>query len=289
MMGAMVELLRDRLTKLSPAERAEFVGRFPHAYAAPRPRTLHQLAVRLLAVLRVDAAALTRGEVQLLEAAVALSGQPSGRYGPAVVVRGALESMLGVGSRVSAARIEEVLGRLAARALVLADDDLGVLRIHPAALDLFRAPLGLRSHGAADALPPRHAPLEPGRPAPGLRSAHEGAAAGQAAAATALARLDRLLEAFTEGWPVLKRGGIAVAEVRRLGRLLHVPEDEARLWLHLAAELDLIAASHGRWTTTQTATAWARAEPAARLADLGRALLTLPALPLEVRRRRRAR
>ncbi|MEV8336729.1 hypothetical protein [Streptomyces niveus] len=56
----------------------------------------------------------------------------------------------------------------------------------------------------------------------------------------------------------LKKVGISIKEVRSLGRLLHIPEEQARLWLHLADGLDLIEARHGWWRPSKQAAAWGR-------------------------------
>ncbi|MGI5335876.1 hypothetical protein ACQEVS_00005, partial [Streptomyces sp. CA-181903] len=211
---------------------------------------------------------------------VALTGASTSRHTPVVCSREALERLLGVGEAVTAERFEEVLDALADRALALSDGTR--LLLHPGVPELFQAPLG-RRHGA-HAQRPRTAPLEPARMVPKTQPVDQTRRAGvaAAAAAAALQRVDRLLEVFAEpSWPELKQsGGIGVQSVRRLVRLLHVPEGEVRLWLHLAAELDLIAVVHGRWTPTKQAAAWKAAEPAARLVDLGRALLGLSAMPL---------
>ncbi|MEV4438070.1 helicase-associated domain-containing protein [Streptomyces sp. NPDC049577] len=265
---------------MGPAERAELVARFPEAYARPRPQTLHQLAFRLLVGVRADASVLTRREVQVLEAAVALTGISTGWHEPVACSREALERLFGVGETVTAERFQEVLDALAGRVLALTDDARLVL--HPGVPELFQAPLG-RRHRDTHAQRPRKAPLSLARVVPRTRPVGEMQRAGgaAAAAAAALQRIDRLLELFAEpSWPALKQGGISIQAVRRLVRLLHIPEGEVRLWLHLAAELDLIAAEHGRWTPTKQAAAWKTAEPAARLADLGRALLGMNALPL---------
>lgn len=273
---AMVGSLRERLVEMGPQERAELVARHPQAYANPRPRTLHQLAVRLLGNADADIDHLDQGELQLLEAAVSAAGGHGVRRGPLACPRTALEALLGVGSAVTSERVEEVLDSLAARLLALPHGDR--VLVHPGAAGLFRAPLGRRTE--RDPKPTGRAPLLQARPGPKARAATRQDTAGVAAAA-ALQRLDRLLEFFADAsWPALKKGGISVKEVRRLGRLLHVPEEEARLWLHLAAELDLIEAKHGRWQPTGQAGAWCRADPAARLADLGGALLGMTALPL---------
>lgn len=279
-MRRVIGLLRDRLAKMGPTERVEFVARFPEAYARPRPQTLHQLAFRLLAGVRADASVLPRGEVQVLEAAVALTGISTGWHEPVGCSREALERLLGVGEAVTAERFQEVLDALAGRTLALPDG--ARLMLHPSVPELFQAPLG-RRHRDAHAQQPRKAPLAPARVVPRTRPVGEMQRAGvaAAAAAAALQRIDRLLELFAEpSWPALKQGGISVQSVRRLVRLLHIPEGEVRLWLHLAAELDLIATVHGRWAPTKQAAAWKTAELAARLADLGRALLGMNALPL---------
>ncbi|MCY0962009.1 hypothetical protein, partial [Streptomyces sp. H27-H5] len=278
MTDAMVGSLRERLVEMGPQERAELVARHPEAYANPRPRTLHQLAVRLLGNVHADADLLDQGELQLLEAAVVAvaAGRSFGRRGPLSCPRKTLEELLRVGDAVSAERVEEVLKSLTARLLAWPDDDR--VLIHAGAADLFRAPLGRRTD--RDPKPSGRAPLLSARPVPKARPVTGQGAAGVAAAA-ALRWMEKLLEVFAEpSWPALKQGGISVKEVRRLGRLLHVPEEEARLWLHLAAQLDLIETKHGRWTPSRQAKAWHRAEPAARLVDLGRALLGLTALPL---------
>ncbi|MFE0062937.1 hypothetical protein [Streptomyces sp. NPDC059003] len=177
---------------------------------------------------------------------------------------------------MSAERVAEVLASPEARLLAFAHG--GQVLIHPSATSLFYAVLGRRTH--RDPKPTGPAPLMMVAPVPKTRPVSEQDTA-TAAAAAALRWLDKLLEVFAEpSWPALKKGGISVKEVRRLGRLLHIPEGEARLWLHLADGLDLIEARHGRWQPTKQAAAWNRAEPAARLADLGRALPGLSALPL---------
>ncbi|MFF4649374.1 helicase-associated domain-containing protein [Streptomyces sp. NPDC001380] len=95
----------------------------------------------------------------------------------------------------------------------------------------------LREDGDAwtfDALPPRAAGLVP-LPA---RAADE----AQAAAAAAAARAELLLRAVAEQPPSLRKaGGIAVRDTRRLAKAAGVPEEQARLWLDLAANADLLA------------------------------------------------
>ncbi|MFF1715750.1 helicase-associated domain-containing protein [Streptomyces sp. NPDC058268] len=276
MTDAMVGALRGWLQAMGPEERAEFVARNPAAYASPRPRTLHQLAVRLLDTTKADADDLDRGELQLLEAVVSAAGLIEGRHTPGACSRTALETLLRVGSAVSAERVNEVMDCLETRLLAWAHGDQ--VLIHPTVASLFRAPLGQRS--TRDPKPTGPAPLVAERPVPKTRPV-SGQATATVAAAAALRWMDKLLQALAEpSWPALQKGGLSVKEVRRLGRLLHVPEEEARLWLHLADGLDLIETRHGRWQPRKQAAAWSRAEPAARLADLGRALLGLTVLPL---------
>lgn len=276
MTDAMVGAVRGWLQAMGPEERAEFVARNPEAYAAPRPRTLHQLAVRLLDTVRIDADDLDQGELQLLEAAVSAAGLIEGRRTQGSCPRAELEALLAVGSTVSAERVNEVMDCLETRLLAWAHGSR--VLIHPAAARLFRAVLGQRTH--RDPKPTGPAPLLAERPVPKTRPVN-GQDTAPVAAAVALRWLDKLLQALAEpSWPALQKGGISIKEVRRLGRLLHIPEEEARLWLYLADGLDLIEARHGWWRPTKQAAAWSRAEPAARLADLGRALLGLTALPL---------
>lgn len=257
---AMVGAVRGWLKAMGPEERAEFVARNPEAYANPRPRTLHQVAVRLLDTVRFDADDLDQGELQVLEAAVSAAGLIEGGRERGACPRKGLDALLAVGSAVSAERVNEVMDALETRLMAWAHGNQ--VLIHPGAARLFRAVLGQRTH--RDSKPTGPAPLVAERPAPKTRPTG-GQDTAAVAAAAALRWLDKLLEMFAEPvWPALKKGGISVKEVRRLGRLLHIPEEEARLWLHLADGLDLIEARHGWWRPTKQAAAWSQAEPAAR-------------------------
>ncbi|MFD8316174.1 helicase-associated domain-containing protein [Kitasatospora purpeofusca] len=247
----------------------------PAAVQPPRPRTLHQLAARLLGTAPLSRSALDLGQQQFLEAAVAAADhtrRPGAAFG---CDRAYLAALLGVGSAVTEGRFTEVLQSLTV--LSLAWPDGTRLILHPDAPVLFPLALGRPAHGRPAM--PATAPLAPAAPVPETRPA---AGLGPGAAAAALNGMDTVLAAFDEPWPALRTGGIGVREIRRLARLLDGTEADARLWLHLAANLDLIAEQGGRWSRTGRAPGWSRTPPADRLAHLALAyslVRIMPGLP----------
>ncbi|WP_404871059.1 helicase-associated domain-containing protein (plasmid) [Kitasatospora griseola] len=264
-MKEQIASLQRLLAAMDGRERAALLAVRPTALQQPRPRTLRQLAARLLGTARLSHSALDLGEQQLLEAAVAAADHTRRPGLPPQCERAYLESLVGVGAAVTAQRFAEVLHSLTAKTLAWPDGDL--VLIHPDTTALFPTALGRAAHGRPSM--PAAAPLTPDAPAPELRPA---AGDGHGSGAAALHYMDKLLGAFADPWPALKSGGLSVRDVRRLARLLHCTEEEARLWLHLAVNLDLLAERWGRWIRTERAPAWTRTPPADRLAYLAVAL-----------------
>ncbi|WP_432927375.1 helicase-associated domain-containing protein [Microbispora sp. CA-135349] len=82
---------------------------------------------------------------------------------------------------------------------------------------------------------------EPPRPPVGLPLAAGAEGSAQAAAATALSQIERVLAACAEQPPVLRRsGGLAVRDTRRTAKSAGAPEDVTRLWLDLCVQAGLL-------------------------------------------------
>ncbi|GAB2717863.1 helicase-associated domain-containing protein [Kitasatospora kifunensis] len=271
-MKDQIRSLQRLLAALSSRERAALLAARPAVLQQPRPRTLHQLAARLLGTASLSRSALNLGEQQFLEAAVAAADHARGPGLPFVCGRRDLEQLLGVGRGVTADRFAEVLRSLTALTLAWPDGDR--VWLHPDATVLFPTALGRSAHGRPPL--PAAAPLVVAAPTPEFRPA---TGDGHGSGAAALHFLDKVLGAFTEPWPALKQGGLSVRDVRRLARILHCPEQESRLWLHLAVTLDLVTERHGRWICTERVPGWLRTPPADRLAYLAVALADVQILP----------
>ncbi|MEU6715294.1 helicase-associated domain-containing protein [Nonomuraea sp. NPDC046802] len=101
---------------------------------------------------------------------------------------------------------------------------------------------------------------------------------GVGAALAALDRVEALAElAGTETIAELKSGGVGVRELRRLAKALGLPEQEAVLWLDVAAGADLIASELGeRLVSTTLVDDWLARSPDARWRELADAWLQLP-------------
>nr|BEK71548.1 hypothetical protein KPHV_87750 [Kitasatospora purpeofusca] len=247
----------------------------PSAVQPPLPRTLHQLAARMLGTAPLSLAALDLGQQQFLEAAVALADHTRRPGTPFGCEYAGLAALLGAGARVTKHRFADVLASLTLLAMAWPDRDR--ILLHPDAAVLFPTALGRAAHGRPPM--PATAPLTPAAPVPTTRPATGG---GPGAAAAALASIDTLLSTFDAPWPALRHGGIGVREIRRLAGRLDGTEADARLWLQLAVHLDLIAEQDGHWARTRRAPAWSRTPPADRLAHLALAYgLTriMPGLP----------
>jgi hypothetical protein len=282
-----VSSLAAYLGELAPQQRAARVAGHPRAYARPRPRTVRQLAVRLVDTTVLSLDGLTQGELQLLEAAVALSAadRPARASAAPSCALDAVHLLTGTIDTPGEAYVAELLDALAARMLAWpwthtgpgAHGGTARVMLHPKTPDLFRSLFGSGIFTIEPGQLPARAPLAR-RPEPRLRAAKTDTATP--AAAAALHTMDRLLEALATPWPALAQRGMGVREVRRLARTLGCSDTETRLWLHLADELGLIEPLHGGWQRLSQGAVWHRADPAARLVDLGRALLGMSALPL---------
>lgn len=112
----------------------------------------------------------------------------------------------------------------------------------PVGTDLAELPYEIGSALREQDARPEYQPVPPSVPtAVPLPSGAAGEA--QAAAAAAASRVELLLRAVAAQPPALRKaGGIAVRDTRRLAKAIGVPEDQARLWLDLAANADLLAA-----------------------------------------------
>ncbi|MBW8483466.1 helicase-associated domain-containing protein [Actinomadura parmotrematis] len=146
---------------------------------------------------------------------------------------------------------------LAARALIVPlDDDIAVVPKEVA--DALRGAAPLPELSLYPGALPSGA-LPPGEPA------------GQAQAAV-LETLDRVgaLLAELAGRPAAPRksGGLAVRETARLAKALGAAEDEARLWIDLAAAAGLLAVSGAGLAPTAAADRWRAASPGERIAVL---------------------
>lgn len=100
----------------------------------------------------------------------------------------------------------------------------------------------------------------------------------------ALAAVDRVaaLVELAEAEPIaeLKAGGVGTRELKRLGRVLGVPEAEVVLWLDLVFDAELLASEMGDGLVATTAVdEWLAAEPAARWERLAEAWRALPHSP----------
>ncbi|MGA5819846.1 helicase-associated domain-containing protein [Kitasatospora sp. NPDC094028] len=274
-MKDQIRSLARLLAEMDDQDKAVLLTARPAAVQLPRPRTLHQLAARLLGTAPLSLSALDLGQQQFLEAAVAAADHTRQPGAPFGCERADLAALLGVGSAVTEDRFADVLQSLTVLSLAWPDDTR--LLLHPDTPVLFPLALGRPAHGRPAM--PATAPLAPAAPVPETRPA---AGSGPGAAVAALNSVDTLLAAFDEPWPALRTGGIGVREIRRLARLLGGAEEDARLWLHLAANLDLIDEQGGRWSRTERAPGWSRTPPADRLAHLALAygqVRMVPALP----------
>lgn len=272
-MEETVRSLTEHLALMNPQQRAAMVSRYPKAWATrPRPQTLRQLAARLIGKAEPRAEALPLGELQLLEAAVALADHPRPATEPSTCDRAALSRLVGVGASVTEQRVNDLLDSLTRWSLAWPDGDR--IMLHPLARKQFFTPLGRRPVG--DPPMPERAPLLPSAPVPSTHSAPRQPGAGS----NALDQVDRILAAFTPPWKSLKKGGVSAADVRRAGRLLDCPPDEVRLWIYLADRLGLITETYGRWVCTPKAETWRGTPPSDQLLHLISAWSGLPALPL---------
>ncbi|MDT0343268.1 helicase-associated domain-containing protein [Streptomyces litchfieldiae] len=108
-------------------------------------------------------------------------------------------------------------------------------------------------------------------------------AAAAGAAYTALTRVEELLTAWENETPtVLRSGGLAVRDLKRLAVTLDVPEPEAAFWLELAYAAGLLAsdgAADERFAPTPEYDAWLGRPPALRWLRLATAWLATTRVP----------
>ncbi|AUS78469.1 DNA-binding protein [Actinoalloteichus sp. AHMU CJ021] len=122
---------------------------------------------------------------------------------------------------------------------------------------------------------------------PVLDTAPRDAALVDATAAGAAMELGRQVEAVLRLWsadppPILKSGGLAVRELKRVAKAVDCAEGHAALLVELAVGAGLVAASgeeSGDWLLSTTADQWLSAPPELRWGALARAWLHLPRLP----------
>ncbi|WP_199827697.1 helicase-associated domain-containing protein, partial [Streptomyces specialis] len=131
-----------------------------------------------------------------------------------------------------------------------------------------------------------HRDLRPHPPWPALRAqlpqeAVDAAAGG--AAYAALAVVEELLTTWeNEAPPVLRTGGLAVRDLKRLAVTLDMPEPETAFWTELAYAAGLLAAdgeADERYAPTPAYDAWLTLPPARRWARLATAWLATTRVP----------
>lgn len=219
----------------------------------------------------------------------ALGGQPLGRKTD--LVRRAEELLRdGASVRARAAKLPPqavaLLESMASRAPVLGGEQLyygSVSRTHPVQR-LVDAGFVLRDGWEFEM--PREVALvlrgDDWKPAltgqPDVPAAPRPEADGVGAALTAIDRVEALVElAGTESIAELKAGGVGVRELRRLAKVLGLPEQETVLWLDVAFGADLLASELGeRLVSTTLVDDWLTRSPDARWRALADAWLRLP-------------
>ncbi|WP_326597474.1 helicase-associated domain-containing protein [Streptomyces sp. NBC_01803] len=131
-----------------------------------------------------------------------------------------------------------------------------------------------------------HRELRPHPPWPALRAqlpppAVDAAAGG--AAYSALTVVEELLTSWeTEAPSVMRTGGLAVRDLKRLAVTLDMPEPEAAFWVELTYAAGLLAADgevDERYAPTPAYDAWLELSPAARWTRLATAWLTATRVP----------
>jgi len=109
-------------------------------------------------------------------------------------------------------------------------------------------------------------------------------AAGAHAAADAVAKVEALLQAWTDDPPsVLRAGGLGVRELKRAAQVMDTSEQTAALLIEVAAGAGLADQSGSivepEWVPTTAYDGWLGAPPELRWVALARAWLALPRLP----------
>ncbi|SEM80345.1 helicase-associated domain-containing protein [Streptacidiphilus jiangxiensis] len=276
MLDATIDSLTLWLTSRTPQQRADLLARHPQLLAPRRPQTLRQLAVRHLYGPFADARdwrALARDQLQLLEAAAYLASQTRDWRHPYGCSTADLLAFLDR-DRSDADRVEAVLDAVVDRALAWPCAEQR-LALHPRIRRLFPHPYVLDTEAIHE-----HGPLLSPAPPLTTRTASLNPQAQAAAAAGVVHAITTVLTVFTTPVPALARGGVPTQDLRRLAQALNCAQPQARLWLELAGELDLIHEHNQQWQPTAEGRAWPDADPAARLADTARAWLRLPCTPL---------
>lgn len=279
-MSNAVNALSAHLRAMEPEDLAERLAVLPDSWARPRPRTLHQVAVRIAHGDALRAGSCTLAELQVLHAVVQLSGVTPRR----LHVVGAPS-----GTGAERRRLYEYLSVPAELVDPVVDRLVGGLLLWPAADVLFPHP-GLPEITALRPWrPDQSGPSGPrerftARPEPDVQPRTDDQAHASAAVASvaALAKAQQTLEILSgpDPWPVRRDDGVGVDQIKRLARLLHTDVREARFWLHVVHHTGMIAARRGQLLVTGHALAWIRQPPEQRLAGLAAAMWTMAALPI---------
>ncbi|MDR3068655.1 MAG: hypothetical protein LBU50_04045, partial [Cellulomonas sp.] len=118
----------------------------------------------------------------------------------------------------------------------------------------------------------------PPRPVPTVVPAETVAAESGRAAQALVATVERLVAAWADPPPVLRRGGLGMRDLRRTAQALGTSQPEAAFVVELAASASLVVADltgpTGVFTPTTTADTWAAGTLPDRWAGLARAWLT---------------
>jgi hypothetical protein len=122
---------------------------------------------------------------------------------------------------------------------------------------------------------------QPPPPVPYVDAPPELVARAEAAgAAAAVQAASAVLDACAAApLPALRTGGVGVRELRRLAKLVGLPEDEVAFWIDLGAAAGLLREDTVEVLPTETYDAWRAREPADRLSPLALAWRTLRCAP----------